>query len=324
MAGVSRATVSRVVNGSPRVSERARSAVARAVDELGYVPNRAARSLVTRRTDSIALVVAEPETRLFSDPFFARTVRGISQVLTERNLQLVLLMAQSPDEHDRVGRYLTGGHVDGVLLISLHGNDPLPMQLHKAGVPVVLGGRPVPRMRISCVDTDNAGGARDAVAYLLQRGRRRVATITGPTDMGAGVDRLEGYRQALSEAGLEHDDDLIEGGDFSQESGERAMNSLLKRRPDLDAVFVASDLMAAGALRSLRDAQRAVPADIAVVGFDDSAVARMTEPSLTTVRQSIEDLGREMANLLLRQIASPTAGVQKLVLGTELVIRRSA
>jgi len=323
VAGVSRATVSRVINGSPKVSDSARSAVSHAVEQLGYVPNRAARSLVTRRTDSIALVVEEPESRLFADPFFARTVRGMGGVLAERDLQLVLLMAQSTSERARVQRYLTGGHIDGVLLLSHHGNYELPIRLKRDGIPVVLGGRPTTRISISYVDADNVGGAHEAVAHLIERGRQRVATISGPNDMGAGVDRLRGYRAALEEAGVEYDDGLVEPGDFSRESGERAMDALIERRPDLDAVFAASDLMAAGALRLLKERGRHIPGDVSVVGFDDSVTARTTDPQLTTVRQPVEHFGREMAHMLLRQIETPDAGVQKLVLGTELVMRGS-
>jgi DNA-binding LacI/PurR family transcriptional regulator len=322
-AGVSRATVSRVINGSPKVSDSARSAVSHAVEQLGYVPNRAARSLVTRRTDSLALVVEESESRLFADPFFARTVRGMSAVLAERDLQLVLLMAQSASERIRVERYLTGGHIDGVLLLSHHGNYELPLRLMRAAVPVVLGGRPTRRLPISYVDADNVGGAHEAVAYLIEQGRRHVATISGPNDMGAGVDRLRGYRAALDEAGMSYDEGFVEGGDFSRESGERAMETLLERRPHLDAVFAASDLMAAGALRVLKEHGRGVPGDVAVVGFDDSVTARTTDPQLTTVRQPVEHFGREMAHMLLRQIKTADAGVQKLVLGTELVMRGS-
>jgi DNA-binding LacI/PurR family transcriptional regulator len=187
----------------------------------------------------------------------------------------------------------------------------------------VLGGRPTSRLSLSYVDSDNVGGAHDAVAHLIERGRARVATISGPNDMGAGVDRLRGYRAALDEAGMGFDEGLAEPGDFSRESGERAMAQLLKRRPDLDAVFAASDLMAAGALRVLKENGRRIPDDVAIVGFDDSSTARTTDPQLTTVRQPVELFGREMAHMLLRQVETPDAGVQKLVLGTELVIRGS-
>ena len=229
LAGVSRATVSRVVNGSPKVSPAVRAQVERAVAKLGYVPNRAARSLVTRRADSVALVVSEPHTRFFSEPFFAGMVRGVSAALAETGVQLLLLIAHDLPDRGRLERYVVGGHVDGVLLASLHGDDPLPGTLERAGVPAVLVGRPAGTGPASYVDADNRGGARQAVDHLARRGRRRIATIAGPQDMGVGQDRLDGYRDGLRAAGLDGGDDLVEAGDFTEEAGAAAMGRLLRR-----------------------------------------------------------------------------------------------
>jgi DNA-binding LacI/PurR family transcriptional regulator len=322
-AGVSRATVSRVVNGSARVSPQVRAIVERAITKLGYVPNRAARSLVSRRSGSIALVVSEPEARVFNEPFFPGIVRGVSAALDSTDLQLVLLMAQHADQRARLERYIRNGHADGVLLISLHGDDPLPRHLSAAGVPVVLVGRPRGHVPANWVDADNRGGAREAVSYLFGRGRRRIATITGTLDMAVGIDRLDGWRDMVAEAGVARAERLIGYGDFTEESGGAAMRVLLEREPRLDAVFAASDLMAAGALRVLKGAGRRVPDDVALVGFDDSVVARQTEPQLTTVRQPIEEMGREMTRLLLGRLEGEATRVN-LTLGTELVVRESA
>jgi len=353
LAGVSRATVSRVVNGSPKVSPVVRAQVERAVAKLGYVPNRAARSLVTRRADSVALVVSEPHARFFSEPFFAGMVRGVSAALAETGVQLLLLIAHGPPDRpgDRPGgppdlpihrgtapavprtppgdrgrleRYVVGGHVDGVLLASLHGDDPLPGTLERAGVPAVLIGRPAGTAPASYVDADNRGGARKAVSHLVALGRRRIATIAGPPDMGVGQDRLDGYRDALAAAELDGAGDLVETGDFTDEGGAAAMDRLLGRPgPPVDAVFAASDLMAVGALRALRAAGRRVPDDVAVVGFEDSAVARYAHPPLTTVRQPIEELGRQATRLLLARVAGEPAGMH-LILDVDLVVRASA
>jgi DNA-binding LacI/PurR family transcriptional regulator len=323
LAGVGRGTVSRVINGSPQVSPRTRQAVEAAVAELGYVPNLAARALVTRRTDAVALVVSESEDRLFGEPFFAGVVRGIGSAVAAAGRQLVLALTDGPYDQRPLERYLTPQHVDGVLLLSLHGDDPLPHHLREHGLPVVLGGRPAGSWRGPYVDVDNVGGARAGVAHLLQHGRRRIATIAGPQDMGAGQDRLAGYRQALAAAGLPVDDGLVAEGDFSEASGVAAMRSLLGRRPDVDAVFAANDLMAVGALRTLREAGRSVPADVAVVGFDDSPLSRVTEPPLSTVRQPVEEMGRRMAELLVRLITEGEAA-GSLVLPTELVVRASS
>ncbi|WP_018656771.1 LacI family DNA-binding transcriptional regulator [Actinomadura flavalba] len=320
-AGVGRGTVSRVVNGSPRVSAQAREAVLKAIDELGYVPNRAARSLVTRRTDTVALVVAESEQRLFGEPYFAGIVRGISTVLGDTGLQLLLALARSPQEYARLADYLTPQHVDGVLLASLHAQDPLPARLEAGGTPTVLGGRPPGVTPVSYVDADNRSGAREAVEHLVRTGRRRIATIAGPQDMGVGIDRLTGYRDALTAAGLP---ELVAYGDFGEPSGIAAAEELLARDPALDAVFAADDPMALGALRVLRRHGRDVPGDVAVVGFDDSAAAPLADPPLTTVHQSEEEMGREMARLLVSRIRGEAVAEPVVILPTRLVVRESA
>jgi DNA-binding LacI/PurR family transcriptional regulator len=327
-AGVGRGTVSRVVNGSPQVSPEARAAVQAAIAELGYVPNRAARALVTQRTDSVALVVSESEERVFTEPFFAAIVRGVSSGLLDTSMQLWLAMAQSPAERERIEHHLTNQHIDGVLLLSLHDADPLPTLLEQRGLPAVLGGRPARMLQPDAqhayyVDVDNAGGARQAVEYLYGRGRRRIATIAGPQDMGVGATRLSGYREAVAALGATVDEKLIAYGDFSEASGTAAMRDLLADHPDLDAVFAASDLMAYGALRALQEAGRSVPADVAVVGFDDAQIARQSNPPLTTVHQPIEEMGREMARLLVARIRREDPNPHVL-LDTSLVERESA
>lgn len=321
LAGVSRATVSRVVNGSTTVAEPIRQAVRRAVEELGYVPNLAARSLVTQRTDSVALVLPEAATRVFSDDqVFPGIIRGAAQELEAADKQLVLMLAGSPAGHERVERYTTGRHVDGVLFASLHGEDPLPGRLARLGIPVVCSGRPLDGADVPYVDVDHTGGVNTAVQHLIASGRRRIATIAGPQDMVAGIERLIGYRSAITDAGLP---ELVAYGDFTRESGIAAMRELLAADPELDAVFAASDLMAHAALRTLREAGRRVPEDVAVIGFDDIETAAYTEPPLTTVRQPIVELGRSMTRQLLR-IAAGEEIEQALVLPTELVLRESA
>jgi DNA-binding LacI/PurR family transcriptional regulator len=320
-AGVSKTTVSRVLTGSPRVSAEARTAVERAIEALGYVPNRAARSLVTRRTDTIALIVSEPESRLFSEPFFAGTVRGINEELARTDFAFVLLSSEG--DITRIERYVKNGHADGVILMSLHKQDPLLELLTRTRTPVVLSGRPFAGENVPYVDADNRAGAASAVRHLVERGRKRIVTIAGPEDMPVGLDRLDGFRDALPAANKRSWRRMVAHGDFSEDSGERAMQELLRRVPDLDAVFAASDLMAVGALRALRAAGRKVPDDVAVVGFDDSHAARLTDPQLTTVRQQMEEIGRSLARVLLTQLSNPGKRPASLIVPTELVIRDS-
>ncbi|MEO3871761.1 LacI family DNA-binding transcriptional regulator [Nonomuraea sp. B12E4] len=319
-AGVSRATASRVVNGQTTVAPHIRDAVLRAIDELGYVPNPAARSLVTQRTDSIALVVSEPGTRVFSeDPLFPTVIRSASMELEAVNKQVVLMLASSAKSHARVERYIAGGHVDGVMLISMHGADPLPAALSRLRVPVVSYGRPAVPVDIPFVDNDNVGGAEAGVRHLVESGRRRIATIAGPQDMIAGQDRLAGYRNVLRDSDRRS---IVAVGDFTRESGAVAMRQLLGDDPGLDAVFVANDLMAVGALQSLRQAGRRVPDDVAVVGFDDIEAAKYTEPPLTTLRHPVTEQAASMVELLLSLLeGGPTDPV---ILPTELVVRESA
>src|ERR687898_1343646 len=193
-AGVSRATVSRAVNGGARVSVRAQEAVDLAIAELGYVPNRAARTLVTRRTDSVALVVPETGNRFVSDPFLTGAMEGITKALAGTELQLVLLIAQQVGDTARLLRFLRAGHVDGALVMSHHREDELPAELARTGLPFVFGGRPLDpgSLEVPYVDADNVGGGRAAAEHLLRRGDRVIATVAGPPDMPAGVDRLTG------------------------------------------------------------------------------------------------------------------------------------
>ena len=328
-AGVGRGTVSRVVNGSPQVSATARAAVQRAIDELGYVPNRAARALVTQRTDSVALVVSESEERVFGEPFFAGIIRGINSILLETPLQMWLAMAQSKNERDRVEHHLTPQHVDGVLLMSLHGEDRLPTLLAQRGLPVVVVW-PARRQSEDRWRPDELRGRRQrgwrpgrrgtpprAGPYPGGRDRRPAGHGCGPEPPGSG------YRGAMKEAAQPVDESAIGYGDFSEASGADAMRTLLDRHPTLDAVFCASDLMAVGAMRTLREYGRRIPTDVAVVGFEDSVLARQTDPALTTVHQPVEAMGREMARLLVAHIRGELIPAPLVILDTHLVVRAS-
>jgi DNA-binding LacI/PurR family transcriptional regulator len=329
-AGVGRGTVSRVINGSPRVSEATRAAVEAAVAELGYVPNTAARALAANRTDAIAMVVPEPETRFFSEPYFSDILKGVGAQLSDTEMQLLLIFAGGDRERRRLAQYLAAHRVDGVLLVSVHADDPLPDLLSQLEIPAVISGPRSEHETLPSVDSDNYGGGRSAVEHLIERGRSRIATITGRLDVYGAQRRIDGYRDALEDAGREVDERLIVPGDFTEEGGRRAMWELLERCPDLDAVFAESDVMAAGARQVLREAGRRLPDDVAMVGYDDSAIARHMDPPLTSVRQPIEEMGRAMIDLLLDEIADRRPAISRglerrqVVLPTELVARASS
>ncbi|MEU7722931.1 LacI family DNA-binding transcriptional regulator [Streptomyces tibetensis] len=322
-AGVGRGTVSRVINNAAGVKESTREAVQRAIEELGYVPNLAARSLAGRRSDAVALVLTEPDWRVFAEPFFSEIVRSLGDALTDTGMQLMLTLVRSDTERKRFLEYARGGRVDGVLLLSVHAGDRLPDMLAEARLPTVMLGRRSGDEYVSYVDADNVGGARSAVSHLLARGRGVIATITGPLDMYVAQCRLRGYRDALTLAGLTYEESLVVEGDFTEDSGRRAMAELLQRRPEIDGVLAASDTTAVGALHALRAAGRRVPEDVAVIGFDDFPLAQRTEPRLTAVRQPLEEMGRAMIRLLLEDMEEPSVAYRHVILRTELQVRES-
>ena len=322
LAGVSRSTASRAINGGLRVSPEAQSSVDAAVAQLAFTPNRAARSLVTRRSDSVALVVPEPDERVLTDPFFAGTLNGLSGALSPTDLQLVLLIVR-PGDNARATRYLRNGHVDGAVVVSHHEDDSLDRALADSGLPHVFVGRPLEGDRaVRYVDLDNASGGRMATEHLVRLGRRRIATLAGPQDMAAGLDRLAGWRDALHAAGLPAD--ALATGDFTVAGGAAAAADLLDRHPDVDAVFAASDLMAVGALGVLAERGRSVPGDVAVVGYDDLGVAQSTKPPLTTITNPVVAMARRAGELLVDQLAGRSTPTEPVIFVPELVVRQSA
>jgi LacI family transcriptional regulator len=319
-AGVSRSTVSRVLGGGDSVSPEALAAVQQAIAELNYVPNRAARSLASRQTMAIGLIVPEDTTRFFGDPFFAAIVTGIHTRLLRSDYVLNLFIAND-DPGEKMTGYIRGGNIDGAIIVSHHTSDRFVDRI-AASVPVVYGGRPIEYGPDDYfVDADNIAGARKATEYLIGLGRRRIATVTGLITMPASIDRLEGFEKAMGAAGLTPVG--VEDGLFTTEGGAEAMRRLLNGGCKPDAVFVASDLMARGTLAELSSAGVRVPEDIAVVGFDDSPVATAVTPALTTVRQPSFEQGQAIAEVLLQRL-SGAEPQHATVLPTEMVIRASA
>lgn len=322
LAGVSKATASRAINGRHKVSPQAQAAVLDAVRELGYTPNGAARSLVTRRTGSVAVILPESDERVFTDPFFARLLHQVARSLREHDLQLVLLLAQPGDE-TRLLTYLRGRYVDGAVVASHHRDDHLAEHLSDVGLPCVFIGAPwTGGERVSVVDSDNTGAATQAVRVLLESGRRRIATIAGPGDMRAGHDRLQGWRQQLEAAGL--DSSLVAFGDFTEDSGAAACAQLLDAAGDLDGIFAASDLMALGAMRELESRGIRVPDDVAIVGYDDLGVAERTRPPLTTLRNPIGEMATEAVRILLEAIDHGGHGAPRRVVFVPELVRRDS
>ncbi len=318
LAGVSRSTVSRVVNGSTAVSPEALAAVQTAIAQLNYAPNRAARSLASRQTYAIGLVVPEDTTRFFGDPFLASVVAGISARLADSDYILNLLIA-SDDPGGKMVRFVRNGGVDAAIIVSHHASDSFVGRIADA-VPVVFGGRRSNAQDSDIIiDVDNVAAARDAVAHLIALGRRRIATITGTMTMSVSIDRRDGFLAALADAGLAPAGEV--DGDFSEQGGADAAARLLEQPEPPDAIFIASDLMARGAIGVLRSAGLRVPEDVAVIGFDDSALAAASD--LTSVRQPMFHQGEMLAGMIIDVLAGRRPA-PLTILPTELVVRGSA
>lgn len=324
LAGVSRSTVSRVINDQPNVRQQVRERVWQIVRETGYQPHAAARSLVTRRTRIVGVLIPEAVTTLFTDPFFLHLLRGITQTCNSQRYQLILSLFNDPAGPEAVyRRVVRSGHLDGVVVASAREDDPLIARLGNDRVPFVLVGRHTDDC-VSYVDIDNIAAARMAVEHLIRLGHRRIGAITGPLNMTSGTDRLKGYRQALEAHRLPLEDALVVEGDFSEASGSAAAHRLLAL--SVSAIFAASDSMAVGALKAVREAGLQVPHDVALVGFDDLPLASAVQPPLTTVRQPIERLGSMAADLLLNLLENPPDGqapAHHIVLPTKLIVRDS-
>lgn len=320
-AGVSRTAASRVLNNAPHVSKAKREAVQKAVRELGYVPNATARALATRRAGAVVLAITDDDSALGQDtPFYSQAIAGVTAALEETGLELMLVLVNSPRSRAKLQQVLQTHSAAGVMLMGRHSDDPLTDQAEQADTPVVFGGRPLNFEPRFYVDSDNRGGARAATEHLIAQGRRRIATITGPLDSDAGLARHRGHLDAMAVAGL--DATRVVHGDYTEASGTQAMQALLARHPDLDAVAAGNDTMAISALRVLTAAGRRVPDDVALTGFDDYQAARHTTPPLTTVHQSIQAWGREMARMLLAVVDGEQPS--PLILPTRLIVRESS
>lgn len=319
-AGVSIATASRVLNNSTKVSAEAYQSVCDAASRLGYRRHRAAWRKSQRKIRAVAAVVHTGSRMMFTEPFFARLLGAAEVELAHHQMPLLVTSVSGPLT-ETVARYLHGGHIDGLIIVSDHGPLPLSSSLATLGLPIVVIGRPLRTCSVPYVDAENRAGARVAVEHLIARGRRSIAHIAGPPDTAVGADRLAGYRDAMR--AIDATDAPTAYGDWGQVSAAHAMQRLLDQRPRLDAVFAASDVMAAGALRCLVRTGRRVPDDVALIGFDDHVLAQQLRPSLTTVRQPVEKLATVAARCLLAAMQGETDRQEPVVLPTKLILRES-
>jgi LacI family transcriptional regulator len=320
LSGVSRSTVSRVINGDVNVREATRTRVLDIIQSHNFQRNLAARGLAAGHTNTISLVIPAAVSTLFVDPYFPQLIQGVTTACNAHDYTVMLWLAEPEYERRMIRQILHNGLVDGVIVSSTLMNDPLVYSLHESKMPFIQIGRH-PTLDVNSIDVDNVQASREATLHLLRLGRKMVATITGPQDQIAGFDRLHGYQLALQERHHPFQPELVSEGDFSEPSGYTAMLRLLPHKPD--AVFIASDMMAVGAIRAIREANLSIPEDIAIIGFDDVPSASKTEPALTTVRQPIRAMGALAVDTLIDIISRPGSETRHILIATELVIRSS-
>ncbi len=320
LAGVSRSTVSRVINSSPNVDGETRKRVEKIIESTGYHPNLAARSLVSQRTNIIGLVIPKTTETFFTDPYFPQLTQGIAFACNNNHLTLSLfLVGNEEDEEEITPRITRRGMLDGILVQSSEKMDRLFKKLLSSSMPYLALGRPQDEEAVNYIDVDNVRGAKQAANHLLGLGYQRIGMITGSIQSSAAIDRTEGFRQAMFKARRKIEPGLIAEGDFSEISGYEAMKKMLPHRPD--AVFSQSDIMAIGAMRAVREAGLRIPEDVAFVGYDDLPISSVSPIKLTTVRQPITHFGIKAVEMLLDMIENGTKVANRMILGTELVVR---
>ncbi len=317
-AGVSQATVSRVINGTSRVSHDKKLKVEKAIKELGYRPNSIAQALASSRTGSVGIVVPE-----LGGPFYSDILHCLEENLRRFGYHAIVTAGSNTEQGQRESvEFLLGRRVDALILhVQLLSDDYL-ISLEEQGIPVVLVNRFIPEMSRSCIDIDNELGGKLATQYLLQKGHTEIACITGPLEKSDARGRLQGYRRALEDAGLEYNEALVSEAGFTEETGVVATKKLLKRDCRFTAIFASNDHMAFGAFEVLREAGYSIPDDVSLVGFDDNIFARYLTPALTTINFPIEQMSIEAVQLTLQKLNKNKQDVN-FKLNPALVVRDS-
>lgn len=319
LAGVSTATVSRALNGTGQIAPRTRAKIEAVVEQLGYRPNTIARSLVTKSTQTIALLLPD-----ITNPFYAALVSGIQQTALSHGHTMLLCTTESdPEREEHYLRVLRAKQVDGALVDGLVLPSDRIARFVEDGFPIVCLDRDIDSRSIPLVQVDNRLGGRLATEHLLTLGHAQVAHVMGARELGISDERLAGYRDALAAAGIEADSRLVEEGRFTEEGGHEAGRTLLELNPDVTAIFAANDLSALGVLNAVAETGRRVPEDVAVVGFDDLRLAAFTSPSLTTIRQPAVEIARLATEILIGLTRGEQVEQMRHLLEPELVVRAS-
>lgn len=320
LARVSPATVSRVLNGTARVNDTTRKRVLEAVQVLGYRPNVFARGLVTNRSGGIGITVNE-----VASPYFGAFIKGVEEVARPAGIHLMVSSGYAKAEYEQDSiDFLLSRHCDGLVVQAEGLSDDVLIELVRRGSPaVVVFGRYVAEIADACVVTNNELGGEVATRHLIDHGHRHIGHVTGPLAWPDARDRLQGYRRALEKAGIAYREPYVVESTFHEDGGALAALRLLERAPELTAIFLANDQMAAGAMRVIRDQGKDIPTDISIVGYDDVLIARYLTPGLTTIRQPLLDMGRTAAHLLLERLGDTKEEEVVRRFDPELVERQS-
>ena len=319
LAGVSTATVSRALNGTGQIAASTRATIEAAVEQLGYRPNTIARSLVTKTTQTIALLLPD-----ITNPFYAALVNGIQQTALSHGHTMLLCTTESDaGREEHYLRVLRAKQVDGALVDGLVLPPDRIARFVEDGFPIVCLDRDIDSRSIPLVQVDNRLGGRIATEHLIDLGHTRIGHVTGAGELGISDERLAGYRDALSGAGLPVDFQLVEEGRFTDDGGHDAARRLLEREPGVTAIFAANDLSALGVLNAVAEAGKRVPDDVSVVGFDDLHLSAYTAPPLTTIRQPAVEIATLATEILIGLTKGREVEEMRHLLEPELVIRAS-
>jgi|AntRauTorcE11897_2_1112592.scaffolds.fasta_scaffold00509_3 LacI family transcriptional regulator len=323
LAHVSRSVVSRVLNDHPNVSDVARKRVMDVVKKYNYRPNSVARSLATKSSHEIGVLVTQSEDEALGNAFWMQMHRGIFEESKQRGY-FVSLSYVTKENSDELNNFIVNErHLDGYILLTQEVTDMVGRQLFDKDIPIVLVGHVPKKKKVSSVDVDNFKGGKLAAEHLLKLGHEKIGVMLASLDMKESEDRLNGFREAHRAAGIDFSDDQIEIVDYQFKAGYQTMKEWIESDNDITAVFCASDTIAMGALLATRELGKKVPEDYAVVGFDDLSFAEFTYPPLTTIHQPIFQKGKIAAELLINEIEDEDTERQKINLDPQLVVRDS-
>lgn len=325
LAGVAPSTVSRVISNNSRISPKTTAKVKEAMETLGYHPNVMAKSLVSRSTQTIGVILPRAAEEIFLNPFFPEVLRGINAYANQAGYDL-LMSAGSNQEQEKAAfnRLVYGGRADGVILLSSRVNDPLIPLLKERNFPFILIGSSQQHPDILSVDTNNVKAGYDAAAHLIKQGHQRIGFVSGPKELVVSQDRLKGCRQALEESELSMHPDWMMEASFLQDSGYHAISMMLERPNRPTALVVTDDLIAFGIMRGLYDLNYKVPDDLAIVSFNNVSISELTTPPLTTIDIGIYQLGYTATQMLIKKINEEEIHQKSVIIPHRLVLRQSS